>query len=108
MIEAAIAAHERALFARLLDGLSTDERITIYGPPDLTDRAPTLAFNVAGRDASDVARALAASEIAVWDGNYYALEAMAALGVDGAVRAGVAVYLDDRDVDRLVDAVAAL
>ena len=105
---AAIAAHERALFARLLDGLSTDERITIYGPPDLTDRAPTLAFNVAGRDASDVARALAASEIAVWDGNYYALEAMAALGVDGAVRAGVAVYLDDRDVDRLVDAVAAL
>jgi cysteine desulfurase family protein (TIGR01976 family) len=104
----AIQEHERTLFARLLDGLLADERITVYGPHDLDDRAPTLAFNVAGFDAETVARALAARQIAVWDGNYYALEAMDTLGIDGAVRAGIALYLTTDDVDRLVDAVTRL
>ena len=50
-----IQAHERELFARLLDGLLADERVTVYGPHDLADRAPTLAFNVAGLTAEIVA-----------------------------------------------------
>jgi cysteine desulfurase family protein (TIGR01976 family) len=104
----AIQDHERAVFARLLEGIAADERITIYGPRELGDRAPTLAFNVAGKSAADVAAALAARQIAVWDGNYYALEAMHSFGVDGAVRAGVALYVNDDDVDRLVEAVHAL
>jgi len=103
-----IRAHERSLFGRLLEGLMADERVTIYGPHDLDDRAPTLAFNVNGRSAEEVARALAAQKIAVWDGNYYALEAMASFGIDAAVRAGIAVYLDEHDVDRLVEAVHGL
>lgn len=103
-----IAAHERAVFARLLDGLLADERVTVYGPHDLDARAPTLAFTVAGRTPGEVARALAAERIAVWDGHYYALEAMAALGIEGAVRAGIAVYLGPDDVDRLLDAVRGL
>jgi selenocysteine lyase/cysteine desulfurase len=104
----AIQDHERAVFARLLEGITADERITIYGPRELDDRAPTLAFNVAGKSAADVAAALAARQIAVWDGNYYALEAMHSFGVEGAVRAGVALYVSDDDVDRLVEAVHAL
>jgi len=103
-----IQRHERSLFTRLLDGLLADERVTVYGPHDLADRAPTLAFNVDGRSAADTAAALAEQQIAVWDGHYYALEAMDTLGIDGAVRAGLAVYLTERDVDRLVTAVAAL
>ena len=104
----AINAYERSLFSRLLDGLMADDRVTIYGPHDLDDRAPTLAFNVAGHSAADVAQALAGEQIAVWDGNYYALEAMASFGIDAAVRAGIAVYLGTDDVDRLVGAVHAL
>jgi cysteine desulfurase family protein (TIGR01976 family) len=103
-----IQAYERGLFSRLLDGLMADDRVTIYGPKDLEHRAPTLAFNVAGHTAADVATALAASQIAVWDGNYYALEAMASFGIDAAVRAGIAVYLGTDDIDRLVVAVHAL
>lgn len=103
-----IRTHERAVFQRLLDGLLTDERVTVYGPHDLDHRAPTLAFNIAGHDAGSVARALAAEQIAVWDGNYYALEAMERLGIDGAVRAGIALYVTDEDVDRLLDAVGRL
>lgn len=103
-----IREHETALFSRLLDGLLSDDRVTVYGPHDLVDRTPTLAFNVAGHDAESVARALAERQIAVWDGHYYALEAMDTLGIDGAVRAGIAIYLTDDDVDRLVDAVTRL
>lgn len=103
-----IQAHEQAVFQRLLDGLLADERVTVYGPHDLEHRAPTLAFNLAGSSADAVARALAAEQIAVWDGDYYALEAMERLGIDGAVRAGIALYVTNDDVDRLLDAVGRL
>ena len=104
----ALTAHEGELFGRLLDGLLDDDRVTVYGPHDLADRAPTLAFNVAGHSPADVARALAGERIAVWDGHYYALEVMASYGIDGAVRAGIAAYLTIDDVDRLLDAVRRL
>jgi cysteine desulfurase family protein (TIGR01976 family) len=104
----AIRAFESGLFSRLLDGLMADDRVTIYGPKDLCHRAPTLAFNVAGHSAAEVAQALAGEQIAVWDGDYYALEAMASFGIDAAVRAGIALYLGTDDVDRLVGAVHAL
>jgi cysteine desulfurase family protein (TIGR01976 family) len=103
-----IGAHEAELFERLLHGLLADERVTVYGPHDLTDRAPTLAFAVAGHTPEAVARALAAERIAVWDGDYYAVEVMASYGVEGAVRAGIAAYLTNDDVDRLLDAIERL
>jgi selenocysteine lyase/cysteine desulfurase len=58
-----------------------------------------------------VAEALAREQIAVWSGNYYALEVMTALGLQssgGAVRAGVNLYTTPGDVERLLAAVAAL
>jgi cysteine desulfurase family protein (TIGR01976 family) len=103
-----IGAHETELFSRLLEGLLADDRVTVYGPHDLIDRAPTLAFNVDGLDAETVARTLAGDRIAVWDGNYYALEVMASYGIDAAVRAGIAAYLTIDDVDRLLGAVRRL
>jgi cysteine desulfurase family protein (TIGR01976 family) len=105
---ARIGVHEAHLFERLLVGLLTDERVTVLGPHDVADRAPTLAFTVAGHPPEAVARALAAERIAVWDGDYYAVEVMASYGLEGAVRAGIAAYLTVDDVDRLLDAVARL
>ena len=103
-----LTAHEGTLFSRLLEGLLSDERVTVYGPHDLDARAPTLAFNVDGYSADQVAAALAAERIAVWDGHYYALEVMASYGIEGAVRAGIAAYLTTDDVDRLLDVVRRL
>jgi cysteine desulfurase family protein (TIGR01976 family) len=103
-----IGAHEAELFERLLTGLLADDRVTVFGPHDLADRAPTLAFNVAGHEPEAVARALASERIAVWDGHYYALEVMESYGIAGAVRAGIAAYLTADDVDRLLDAVHRL
>jgi selenocysteine lyase/cysteine desulfurase len=67
-------------------------------------------FTVAGHTSEEVAAALARAEIAVWHGNYYALELSRWLGLepDGALRAGCVAYNDAEDVDRLLDAVAAL
>jgi selenocysteine lyase/cysteine desulfurase len=82
--------------------------VTLYGDPP--DRVPTLMFNVDGLRSVDVATALAEREIAVWDGNYYAweLERFLGLAPHGAVRAGFVHYNDERDVERLLDAVETL
>jgi len=49
-------------------------------------------------------------KVAVWNGHNYAVEAMNPLGLDekGAVRAGVCIYIDDKDVDRLLEAVSLI
>jgi selenocysteine lyase/cysteine desulfurase len=95
----------------VLDGLLAMPNVRVLGPHDSAQRAPTLAFLVDGHSPNEVARALAAREVAVWDGNYYALEVMDSYGLDveaGAVRVGIAAYTDQHDVDRLLDAVSAL
>jgi cysteine desulfurase family protein (TIGR01976 family) len=104
----AIRAHEEALFKRMLDGLAAIDGVTLYGWA--RDRVPTLMFNVEGKPPADVAKALAADRIAVWQGNYYAYELSHLLGLEpaGAVRAGVVHYNDDEDVDRLLEAVSRL
>jgi selenocysteine lyase/cysteine desulfurase len=98
-----IAAHERAVFQVLLEGLHTNERVTVHGPQDLTDRTPTVLFSVAGIASTEVAEHLARHDVAVWPGHSYAVEAAKAMQLDG-VRAGVVAYVDEQDVDRLLDA----
>jgi cysteine desulfurase family protein (TIGR01976 family) len=104
----ALRAHEEALLAQMLDGLGAIDGVTVHGAA--RDRAPTVMFTVDGRSSIEVARALAGEQVAVWHGNYYALELGRHLGLepDGAVRAGAVAYTDEDDVRRLVEAVARL
>ncbi len=104
----AIQARERALGQQFLDGLP--DRCTLYGLPTMEGRVPTFAFNVAGHSPRAVAEHLAAHDIAVWDGDYYAVEIMQRLdlGVDGAVRAGFVHYNTAAEVDRLLAALDEL
>src|SRR3954464_9475215 len=104
----ALRAHEDALLQQMLDGLRAIDGVTVHGAA--RDRAPTVMFTVDGRTSVDVARALAAEQVAGWHGNYYALELARHLGIerDGAVRAGAVAYTDEDDVRRLVEAVARL
>jgi cysteine desulfurase family protein (TIGR01976 family) len=105
---AAIQAHERALGRRLLDGLP--DRCTLYGPKTMEGRVPTFAFRVEGLQPRGVAERLAEQGIAVWDGDYYAVEAMERLGLqpEGAVRAGFVHYNTLDEVDRLLEALTEL
>ena len=97
----AITAHERELGARFLAGLP--ERCRLYGLPTMEGRVPTFAFNVGNRSPREVAERLAERDLAVWHGNYYALEIMERLGrPDGAVRAGIVHYNTADEVDRLL------
>ena len=97
-------AHERGLARRFLDGLP--ERCTLHGLRTLDGRVPTFAFTVDGLTPRAVAERLAEREIAVWDGNYYAVEVMERLGLGdaGAVRAGFVHYNTAAEVDRLLEA----
>ena len=71
---------------------------------------PTFAFNVDGRSPRAVAEHLGARDIAVWDGDYYAVEVMKRLGLadGGAVRAGLVHYNTAAEVDRLLGALDEL
>jgi cysteine desulfurase family protein (TIGR01976 family) len=104
----AIQAHERGLGQRFLDGLPG--RCTPYGLETMDGRVPTFAFRVEGMPPREVAERLAVRDIAVWDGDYYAVEAMTQLGLqpDGAVRAGFVHYNTVEEVDRLLAALAEL
>jgi cysteine desulfurase family protein (TIGR01976 family) len=103
----AILGHERALGQRFLAGLRG--HVDLYGLRTMEGRVPTFCFNVRGHSPEAVAGFLADRDLAVWHGNYYAVETMAYLGlVDGAVRAGIVHYNTEDEVDRLLDGLAAL
>ena len=105
---ARIEDHETALAERFLGGLP--DGLELYGIPSAENRTPTFCFNVAGRAPREVAERLAERDLYVWDGHYYALEPIRALGLepDGAVRAGFLHYTSEDEVDRLLDALADL
>jgi cysteine desulfurase family protein (TIGR01976 family) len=106
-----VAAYERGLAARLLEGLGAIDGVTVYGTTDLDRRVPTAAFNVAGRGPAEVSAALGEQGIFVWDGNYYALELMQRLGLEGsggAVRVGAVHYNTAAEIDAFLAAVADL
>jgi cysteine desulfurase family protein (TIGR01976 family) len=103
-----IRQHERALGQRFLDGLP--ERCALYGLPTTEGRTPTFAFRIDGVAPRRAAELLAERGIAVWDGDYYAVEAMERLGLqpEGAVRAGFVHYNTLAEVDRLLEALAEI
>ena len=104
----AIVGHETMLGQRFLDGVP--DAVDLYGLPTMEGRVPTFAFNVPGRSSEQVATELAAREIAVWHGDYYAIEIMKLLGLEGtgAVRAGFVHYNTPDEVDRLLTALDEL
>lgn len=106
-----IGADEAAVATNLLDGLGALDHVRVWGPPTMEHRVPTVAFTVDGVHPDDVARRLAAAEVAVWAGACYAVEVVDHLGLaegGGVVRAGVVGYVTDDDVTRLLSVVAAL
>ncbi len=103
----AILDHERALGERFLAGLP--QSVDLYGLRGMDGRVPTFCFNLPGRSPLEVGTSLAEKDLAVWHGNYYAVETMKYLGLaNGAVRAGIVHYNTEDEVDRLLQGVAAL
>jgi cysteine desulfurase family protein (TIGR01976 family) len=102
-----IQAHEDSLSRRFLDGLP--DRVELYGIRGVEGRTPTFCMRVEGEPPRRTAERLGELGLYVWDGDYYALEPMRALGLGeggGAMRAGFLHYTSEAEVDRLLEALA--
>jgi cysteine desulfurase family protein (TIGR01976 family) len=98
-----IVMHERELGERFLAGLP--DQLRLYGRPTMEGRAPTFALTVPGMTSEQAATRLAERDLAVWWGDYYAVEVMRRLGLpDGALRLGIIHYNTAEEVDRLLEA----
>ncbi len=106
----AIKHHEQSLSRRLLEGLKAIDGVDVVGIANvdhLDERVPTVIFSVKGERPQQVAAALGAAGIYVWDGNYYALAVMEKLGREehgGMVRVGATHYNTTREIDRFLKA----
>jgi cysteine desulfurase family protein (TIGR01976 family) len=105
----AVVAHERELGERFLRGLPSNCRL--HGLPSMDGRVPTFALTLDGASPAAAAAHLGERGLAVWHGNYYALEVMKRLGLEdsgGAVRVGIVHYNTADEVDGLLTELAAL
>jgi cysteine desulfurase family protein (TIGR01976 family) len=105
---AALEEHEDRLRDRLESALVDLPGVTLHSRA--ARRTPTLLATFAGRDPQDVRRHLATRNVNAPAGSFYAYEASHRLGLGdgGGLRMGLAPYTDDRDVDRLLEALTEL
>jgi cysteine desulfurase family protein (TIGR01976 family) len=111
---ARIRTHEHALTAHTLEQLRAIPGLRLYGiaePERAGERTPTFCLNLRGWDPAALSAALGERGLFTYDGNYYALGVMTALGLEtagGAVRAGYLHYTTPEEVDRFCDTLVSL
>jgi cysteine desulfurase family protein (TIGR01976 family) len=111
---ARIEAHESALTDHTVARLREIGGLRLYGiadPARIGERTPTFCFNLEGWSPERLSVALGERGLFTYHGNYYALGAMTALGLEsagGAVRAGYLHYTTEAEADRFCDALASL
>jgi selenocysteine lyase/cysteine desulfurase len=106
----ALAAHERTLRERLVEGLSALPGVRVLRIwADSAEATGVVSFTVAGADPGLVAAVLSAEHgIGLRDGRFCAHPLLARLGVpEGALRASVGVGSTLADVERLLSALAS-
>lgn len=100
-------AREVELLQPVLDAVSARNSVRLIGPSDAAVRAPTvaLALNAA---AEPVAQRLSAHGVMAGGGDFYALRALGAMGVDvenhGVLRLSFTHYTSKAEVDQLLNA----
>ncbi len=104
----AIAAYERELGQRFLDGLP--DGATVYGLQTMEGRVPTFLLNLDGVDATEAVKRLSDQGFGVWaHDNWYSLGLREKLPYpDSAIRVGLIHYNTPDEVDRFNAALAQL
>src|SRR2546423_953540 len=104
----AIAAYERELGLRFLDGLP--DSATVYGLQTMEGRVATFLINLEGVDAADAAKRLADEGFGVWaHDNWFSLGLRERLPYpDSAIRVGLIHYNTADESDRFNAALAQL
>ena len=107
-----IRRHERALAARLIDGLQQIPGIKLYGitaPDELERRVPTVSLTWPPHRPETLARWLASHQVFATNGDHYATELMAKLRLaddGGTLRIGIAHYNTASEVDLVLELLA--
>ncbi|WP_240758140.1 cysteine desulfurase-like protein [Palleronia sediminis] len=106
---AAITRQEDILTGRLLDWLAGREDCRVIGVAanDNSERVPTVAFKIEGRDSGAVARAMDDYGIAIRFGDFHSRRLIEDLGEDGGngvVRVSMVHYNTVAELDRMTDA----
>jgi len=107
-----ISVYETGLSRQFLAGIDELSKVRLYGVPEAGDRrVSTFAIGIDGYHPDDAAQRLLANGLYVWSGHYYAVNAMAELGVleeGGLVRIGFVHYNTSQEVDRVLETLAEL
>jgi cysteine desulfurase family protein (TIGR01976 family) len=103
-----ISNYETELISKLIEGLLSIAGIKVFGITDsnrMSERAPTVSFQVAGATSIEVAQRLGDQGVFAWHGNYYALPLTESLGTEpaGMVRLGCMHYNTLEEVERTLD-----
>jgi cysteine desulfurase family protein (TIGR01976 family) len=99
-------AHEVKLLQPLLDAVKDRNDVRLLGPDQAENRAPTVALDL-GRPAEPVAAQLAELGIMAGGGDFYAVRALEAHGIDpvsGVLRLSFTHYTSAEEVTKLIDA----
>jgi selenocysteine lyase/cysteine desulfurase len=99
-------AHEVALLQPLLDAVKDRNDVRLLGPGEAELRAPTVALAL-NRPAEPVAKQLAELGIMAGGGDFYAVRALEAMGVDpeeGVLRLSFTHYTSEEEVGNLIKA----
>jgi cysteine desulfurase family protein (TIGR01976 family) len=99
---------QHEMFRIMWDGLSGIPGVTVYGPPPESKRTSTVSFSVAAQASDVVARRLAEDGLFLSDGDFYAQTVVERIGVGGLVRAGLACYSTEEEVDRLLKCIRSI
>jgi selenocysteine lyase/cysteine desulfurase len=94
------------LLQPLLDAVKDRNDVRLLGPDQAENRAPTVALDL-GRPAEPVAAQLAELGIMAGSGDFYAVRALEAHGIDpvsGVLRLSFTHYTSDEEVTKLIDA----
>lgn len=108
------AEYETAQANRILEAIKAIPGSRIIGSDHAVagSRAATIAFAVDGMSSSDAVRKLVEKDIAVRNGDFYAVRCLEALGIqdttDGIVRISLVHYNTEEDVSRLVEGLEEL
>ncbi len=101
---AEVLAHEHALYTRAYDALIQINSLRVHGTAPC--KGSILTFSLGQAHAHDVAQILDRYNVAVRAGTHCAEPLMTRLGVTSTVRASIALYNTEAEIDVLAEAVA--
>lgn len=99
-------AHETEIMPPLLEWATSKNSVRLLGPVDAELRAPTVALDIK-QSPKDVAEKLARKGIMAGSGDFYAVRALEAHGIEpskGVLRLSYVHYTNSEEIEKLVDA----